>query len=428
MLFCFLEDPTHAYQEDSAETLLLVTSFLLLDGRNNEGTLEMMNEEGSFPRLLELVQSMKEGDPVTHRMLLELLYEMSRIQRIKVEDLVHVEVDFVTYLLQIIEGLSDDAHDPYHYPVIRVLLVLNEQYMVSAHQPTPTSRTTDTIQNLVIQILSSHGPGFRTFGENIILLLNRESETSLQLLILKLLYLLFTTPLTYEYFYTNDLRVLVDVMIRNLLDLPQSATSLRHTYLRVLYPLLANTQLRYPETHYKRDELRKVLYLIGGPDESEGDSAGLIGETGNDGAAHYGLSDAGLRHFGEIDATTKRLVKRCRGVEWLKDPEDEVGPTSRQPALSAIDTQTSPPSSSAAENENGEAGKNTDSPLDSATTSPQRKKSMGKYLTIGIHDSAAQSSVSVLEVAAQTEKPGVQTPSLGMMRRGEYGGSGESAV
>ena len=48
-------------------------------------------------------------------------------------------------------------------------------------------------------------------------------ETCLQLLILKLLYLLFTTSATYEYFYTNDLRVLVDVMIRNLLDLPDES-------------------------------------------------------------------------------------------------------------------------------------------------------------------------------------------------------------
>lgn len=31
---------------------------------------------------------------------------------------------FVLYLFQIIEGLSNDVHDPYHYPVIRVLVSL----------------------------------------------------------------------------------------------------------------------------------------------------------------------------------------------------------------------------------------------------------------------------------------------------------------
>jgi hypothetical protein len=33
-----------------------------------------------------------------------------------------VDDDFVTYLFQIIEELSDDVDDPYHYPVIRVLV------------------------------------------------------------------------------------------------------------------------------------------------------------------------------------------------------------------------------------------------------------------------------------------------------------------
>ena len=47
----------------------------------------MMNEEGIFPRLLELIQSLRDGDLGLHRMLLELLYEMSRIQRLHIEDL-----------------------------------------------------------------------------------------------------------------------------------------------------------------------------------------------------------------------------------------------------------------------------------------------------------------------------------------------------
>ena len=74
-------------QEDTAGTLHLISAFLLFDGRQNEETFEMMNEEGVFPRLLELIQSKKEEDAALHRMLLELLYEMSRIQRLRTEDL-----------------------------------------------------------------------------------------------------------------------------------------------------------------------------------------------------------------------------------------------------------------------------------------------------------------------------------------------------
>ncbi len=74
-------------QEDSADTLHLIVAFLLFDGRQNEGTFGMMNEEGAFPRLVELIQEGKEDDSGLHRMLLELLYEMSRIQRLRTEDL-----------------------------------------------------------------------------------------------------------------------------------------------------------------------------------------------------------------------------------------------------------------------------------------------------------------------------------------------------
>jgi hypothetical protein len=74
-------------QEDCADTLHLIVAFLLFDGRQNEITLEMMNDEGAFPTLVELIQGRKDDEAGLHRMLLELLYEMSRIQRLRPEDL-----------------------------------------------------------------------------------------------------------------------------------------------------------------------------------------------------------------------------------------------------------------------------------------------------------------------------------------------------
>lgn len=65
----------------------MITAFLLYDGRNDETLFEMINEEGAFPRILELLQDKKDDDTGLHRLLLELLYEMSRIQRLRLEDL-----------------------------------------------------------------------------------------------------------------------------------------------------------------------------------------------------------------------------------------------------------------------------------------------------------------------------------------------------
>ena len=216
--------------------------------------------------------------------------------------------------------------------------------MVCAHDPSPDQPKSPTVQinNKVIDILAVRGSRFKTFGENIILLLNRESETSLQLLILKLLYLLFTSPPTYEYFYTNDLHVLLDIILRNLLDLPPSSTALRHTYLRVLCPLISHTQLKNPP-HYKRDELYQILSMMGG---------GAVG------------------HFGAVDDTTKRLIGRCMKVPWLQDAmADSKG---ADPMVNTID---------------------------------QKLLSVSQPI-------AMESSLSVMEVAAQTSKPGELTPSL----------------
>jgi hypothetical protein len=114
-------------QEDEASTLYIIAGFLLLDGRHNETTFEMMNDEGCFPKLLELIRRANDDDARLHRLLLDLLYEMSRMQRLSAEELGQVDDEFVASLFQIIEELSDDVDDPYHYPVIRVLVSMRSQ-------------------------------------------------------------------------------------------------------------------------------------------------------------------------------------------------------------------------------------------------------------------------------------------------------------
>lgn len=195
------------------------------------------------------------------------------------------------------------------------------------------------LTNRIVKCISLHGSSFMTFGENIILLLNRETETSLQLLILKLLYLLFTTKATYEYFYTNDLRVLLDVIIRNVMDLPDERMSLRHTYLRVMYPLLAHTQLSQPP-HYKEHEILRLIKILRGSHNA---------------------------HFAPADATTLRLVERVAAIPWIRAHEE------REPSGSAAAAQ--------------------------------------KILGMSLSVSEYGSTISVGDVAAVKEKPGVQTPS-----------------
>ena len=234
------------------------------------------------------------------------------------------------------------------------------------------------ITNRILKLLSVHGPSYRTFGENLILLLNRESALGAQLLILKLLYLLFTTPSTYEYFYTNDLHVLVDVIIRNLLDLdPGNADigrtedgserdgqrALRHTYLRVLCPLLKNTQLAKEGDNYKRAEVRKLLYL---------------------------LVNRSSAHFAPVDETVIRLVIRCKQVDWLREEGDEQDQEIER-KLSEV-----------------------------ASEDTQISKKM-----LGMLDEAGVSSLSVVDVSAKVtkEKPSVPAPRRNRKKKAGNGGA-----
>ena len=78
------------------------------------------------------------------------------------------------------------------------------------------------------------------------------------------------------------------------------------------------------------------------------------------------MAEDGNNHFGAVDETTKRLVGRCGRVAWLKDED---------------------------------------------TTSPNSPTKMKQRLLSVSMPSAMESSLSVMEVAAQKSKPGVKTPS-----------------
>jgi Protein of unknown function (DUF2013) len=105
-----------------------------------------------------------------------------------------------------------------------------------------SSKSHNRPANLVLNVLKVRLNASKTFGENLIFMLNRTSSRNdedlcIQLLILKLLYLLFTTKETAFYFYSNDLKVLLDIFIRELSDLPDESESVRAKDFAVCFEL-----------------------------------------------------------------------------------------------------------------------------------------------------------------------------------------------
>lgn len=204
--------------------------------------------------------------------------------------------------------------------------------------------------------------------------------------------------------------MLVDILIRNLLDLPEDSVALRHTYLRVFYPLLAHTQLQHPP-HYKKDEIKRTLSLLVHSqfDGEEDDYEKIL-------------------HFAEADETTKRLVARCSQVEWLREPkpvftseslpereggeEEEGVPDSTGIPIVGIKQSDEEITILAASPSSQDSA--TVSPTKMNSRSPTTPSSFSRHQVerLGMHlEPASASTLSVMEVAAQNEKPGVMTPS-----------------
>ncbi|KAH7921468.1 hypothetical protein BV22DRAFT_1096457 [Leucogyrophana mollusca] len=225
----------------------------------------------------------------------KLLYEVCRVQKLSIQDLRVFSDSFIDSLFELVEQTRFMPDETFNYSVIKLIVALNEQFMVACLSTSPpttpaTAATKEAeAQNRVLNILIARLGSSKTFGENMIFMLNRASRSAedlcMQLLVLKLLYILFTTKGTSEYFYTNDLCVLVDVFLRELVDLDEESDSLRHTYLRVLHPLLTKTQLR--TIPYKRPQIVLALESL--------------------------IQNANIR---DINPTTKRLVERCLSGEW----------------------------------------------------------------------------------------------------------------
>ncbi|KAG2136004.1 hypothetical protein DEU56DRAFT_363556 [Suillus clintonianus] len=219
-----------------------------------------------------------------------LLYEFCRVQKLSLHDLSVFNDQFLDSLFELVEQTRFMPDETLNYSVIKLIVALNEQFMVASlsNNQQPGAKEPE-LHNRVLTVLISRLGSSKTFGENMIFMLNRASRSAedlcMQLLVLKLLYILFTNKATSEYFYTNDLRVLVDVFLRELVDLDEESESLRHTYLRVLHPLLTKTQMR--NVPYKRPQIVLALESL--------------------------IQNGNIR---DINPTTKRLVERCLGGEW----------------------------------------------------------------------------------------------------------------
>ncbi|XP_074031467.1 NCK-interacting protein with SH3 domain isoform X2 [Leptinotarsa decemlineata] len=124
----------------------------------------------------------------------------------------------------------------------------------------------DEIENPILAALEERDVA-KTFTEKILLLINREEdpvrifdhEPAPPHSLLKLFNDLFSRRTTSALFYTNDIKVLIDIIVRNISDL-SSGDMRRRQYLELCRRVMRNTN--YDEHRHKVDEILKCFTRI----------------------------------------------------------------------------------------------------------------------------------------------------------------------
>lgn len=164
---------------------------------------------------------------------------------------------------------SDDWADEDNliaYEEFKLLLLINEQYLMKSYTCSTRNKVFD---ELMTEDLSESSESIKSkisgFMNLLLFHLNREESQIIKILILKFLYLVFTSSYTSKLYYLNDLKILVDIFVRELNDLPfleevhKSNRPLVLTYLKVMYPMMMFSQLNDLNESYKKDEIVEML-------------------------------------------------------------------------------------------------------------------------------------------------------------------------
>ncbi|KAJ2564750.1 pre-rRNA processing [Coemansia sp. RSA 1822] len=201
-------------------------------------------------------------------------------------------------------------------------------------------------QTLVVTILAQRTDCCKTFTENLVFLLNRETDPATQRLILHMLACILANPGTNHILYTNDLHVLTDIIIRDLSNVSDAEQQLRRSYLRVICVLLRNPGYLAARHRLSDIELCLVSMLRESLVSSHASTVprsrrGSVGET-NTRHNSMAISDLGssveLRHNGAASpalslssaASEETCCARGSGVSELR-PSATVHKVVRRP-------------------------------------------------------------------------------------------------
>ncbi|KAL7750243.1 pre-rRNA processing [Sorochytrium milnesiophthora] len=180
---------------------------------------------------------------------LQLLYLVCQVGPLTIAEISCFDLDVLHHLFRLLEQTTAPAMDHLNDAATKAILTINDQSLCHAAIPN------------IVSIALVSAPARRTFAENVIFMLNRSTDPYLNLMILKLVYNTLSRPLSgaatvrSDLFYVNDLRVLLDIVLRELSSCDE-ATTLSYALLRVLQVVLQNEMIK--DEKYKHAEVARL--------------------------------------------------------------------------------------------------------------------------------------------------------------------------
>ncbi|XP_032593835.1 NCK-interacting protein with SH3 domain [Drosophila grimshawi] len=202
---------------------------------------------------LEIVEDMKTHFANLDRFkqlvkMLTVIFSLGQLMPVNHQD--YLGVHFASFLLEIVEGNNPELLVDM---VIALILAFNQQFG-------------EHTVNVIIEAMQNLPTG-KVFTEKLLLLLNREDDPTRLLkhhnenmnTVLRMFIDIFSHADTAGMFYTNDIKVLIDIVVRQLSDLDAGSPT-RPCYLELCRRILRNTN--YQEHQHRKHDLMKIFTRI----------------------------------------------------------------------------------------------------------------------------------------------------------------------
>ncbi|KAL9960757.1 hypothetical protein ACROYT_G034256 [Oculina patagonica] len=179
-----------------------------------------------------------------------------------------VNESFVDFVIGVIESAGGGEHGEELVDALVPLILAFNQHFV------------DFQSNIVMRVLASRQTA-KTFSEKIMLLINREEDPTAMFQypracpdsVLKFLTDIFSSQETSGFFYTSDMMILIEIVLRQLADLSPGA-GMRTEHISLLHQILMNSN--YSEHKHQANELLVCLKRISKEEDKESEQDRLI--------------------------------------------------------------------------------------------------------------------------------------------------------